>query len=137
MKKVHFCLYSLQNEDDNLNVGIDSIVAIPLDKWSLDYVTPQAQCVRKDGECLQFSFSDPPDQSVVLPYVGPTRGQPADKLPPALEGTGNAQLLYVDKENPIVDITGAVPQPGYYVLVANYHQPGPSKIYSFILKLNF
>ena len=38
----------------------------------------------------------------------------------------SAKLLYVSGDNPIVDIKGEVPQPGYYVLVANYYQPDES-----------
>ena len=60
----------MQAGDDDVNVGIDSIVAIPIEDFSLDYVTPVGQCVKKDGVCLPSTYQDPPDQSVLLPFVG-------------------------------------------------------------------
>jgi len=32
-----------------LQLAVDSIVAVPLDEWSLDLVTPKGQCVRRAG----------------------------------------------------------------------------------------
>lgn len=103
-------------------------MAIPIDRWSLDFVTPDGQCVKVNGRCLPFSYPDAPDQSQILPFVGPGAGTPANYKPPNMYKPEETQLLYVSGDNPIVDITGAVPQPGYYVLVANYYQPDqPSK----------
>ncbi len=99
-------------------------MAIPLDKWSLDYVTPSSQCVRRDGECIQDEFSPPPDASLVLPFSG--EDEEDLPLPPGILDE-DTKLIYVDPTKPLVDITGSVPQPGYYVLVANYFQPGPGE----------
>ncbi len=60
----------LQNEDTDLNVGVESVVAIPLDDWSLDYVTPGALCVKNEGQCLPFNYPNPPDQSKMIAFVG-------------------------------------------------------------------
>lgn len=107
-------------------MAIDSIVAVPLSQWSLDYVTPSIECVKKEGKCQTFTFADPPDQSAIFPFVTSTQGGEArpQNLPPNFKDV-TTQLLYVDKDNPITDVTGAVPRPGYYVLVANYYHPGP------------
>ena len=45
-----------------MNVGIDSVVAIPLEDWSLDMVTPSVECIRKEGACIIPTFPDVPDQ---------------------------------------------------------------------------
>jgi len=51
-----------KSEDDGLNIGIDSIVAIPIDDWSLDLVKPSTDCIRKDGACINPGFPEAPDQ---------------------------------------------------------------------------
>ena len=62
-------------------MGIDSVVAIPLEDFSLDLVKPEAQCVKRDGVCIPFVFPNAPDGSVILPFVGPNAGRPATYLP--------------------------------------------------------
>ena len=50
-------------------IGIDSVIAIPIEDWNLDLVTPIPECIRKDGECIrQLDFPNPPDESRVLPF---------------------------------------------------------------------
>lgn len=102
-------------------------MAIPLEDWSMDHVTPKTECVKKNGACLPSLFPGAPDQSVILPFVVPGggdggAGEAADRMPEGIYDL-DAQLLYIDGDKPILDITGAVPQPGIYVLVANYYQP--------------
>lgn len=60
----------VQAGDEDVNLGIDSVVAIPVEDFSLDYVTPVGQCIKKDGECQPSAYQDPPDQSVLLPFTG-------------------------------------------------------------------
>ena len=91
----------LQSGDEDTHLGIDSIIAIPLDEWSLDFVTPQAVCVKQDGQCLPEMLPDAPDQSVIVPFKSadaPVRGDDV-ALPSA-----------------------TVPAPGLYVLIAQYNQ---------------
>ncbi len=52
--------------------------------------------------------------------------QVADTLPPNILDE-DTQLIRIDPDSPMVDVTGKVLQPGVYVLVANYFQPGPGK----------
>ena len=124
MRKLFFILkiHVFQSPDDDLNVGIDSVIAIPLEDWDLDFVTPNTKCVKRNGTCIPFTFSDPPDQSVILPFIG-ENDQPATNVPNGVFDD-DRPVLYVDSENVIGDVIGTVPKPGYYVLVANYYQPG-------------
>ena len=55
-------VYIFQSNDDALTLGIDSVVAIPLEDWSLDLVTPTTECIKKDGNCINPGFPDAPDQ---------------------------------------------------------------------------
>lgn len=115
-----------------MNLGIDSIVAIPLSEWSLDYVRPSAQCTRREGdrgvECVADVFPAPPEGSVVVPFA--TETNLADALPPGIIDQ-DVRLVKIDPGTPLVDLTGSVPKPGLYVLVANYFQPGAGKEFPF------
>ena len=101
-----------------MDVGIDSIIAIPVDEWSLDYVTPQLNCVRKNGNCLPTKYPDAPDlsETAVIPF--------SDEDPP--------QFLYLDATSPIPDIKGRVPAPGLYLLVAQYKNDNPGLVGLFV-----
>jgi laminin alpha 3/5 len=59
-----FTVVIIQGEN-NSNVGIESLVAIPYDQWSLSYQQPKPACVRKDGKCIQALFLTPPDSKKV------------------------------------------------------------------------
>ena len=101
------------DSDDGHQLGIDSVMAIPLDQWSIDVVTPQTVCVQKDGECIQQSLPEFGD----ITSVRVTRPDDDD-------GDERGDVVSGDDENG--DVTGQVPAPGYYVLVAQYKgQAGP------------
>jgi hypothetical protein len=53
-----------QGENSSI-VGVESLVAIPYDQWSLDYQQPKPACIRKDGKCIQALFLTPPDSKKV------------------------------------------------------------------------
>ena len=92
--------------DDDANLAIDSIVAIPVDNWDLDLVTPTAKCIKKKGACIPFSFPDVPDQSTIVPFVKVDEDA-AQNLPDGIDDP-NEKLLYVSGDTPIVDIIGPV-----------------------------
>ena len=52
----------LKSDDDDLNMAIDSIVAIPIERFDLDLVTPKPKCIKRKGVCIPFTFPDAPDQ---------------------------------------------------------------------------
>ena len=63
--KTDNALVTLKAEDMDPELGIDSVIAIPIEDWSLDLVTPNAECIRKDGACIAADFPNPPDESRV------------------------------------------------------------------------
>ena len=105
--------------DSDKNYGIDSVVAIPLENWSLDLITPNGECVKKDGQCIQEIYKADTDvDGVPLIY-------PGSQVTP-----NNKNALYIDENIPIPTIRGALP-PGAYVLVADYYQPDmPGLVYT-------
>ena len=66
--KTDDALVSLKADNMDPELGIDSVIAIPIEDWSLDLVTPNAECIRKDGACIAADFPNPPDESRVLPF---------------------------------------------------------------------
>ena len=94
-------------------------MAIPLENWSLDLITPNGECVKKDGQCIQEIYKADTDvDGVPLIY-------PGSQVTP-----NNKNALYIDENIPIPTIRGALP-PGAYVLVADYYQPDmPGLVYA-------
>ncbi|XP_065337904.1 laminin subunit alpha [Cloeon dipterum] len=107
----------LKGGNNETNVALDSVVAIPLDRWHMDYIMPRAACVRKDGECLQATFPLPPSSKRVEFEQDPERI--AKELPSGIVDP-DATLVYLDK---IIDIAGQVPQEGKYVFIVHFYQP--------------
>ena len=68
----------------------------------------------------------------VVPFTGGVN-QPTPNLPDGIADE-NAQLVFVDASNPLPNVQGVAPAPGYYVLVANYYQPGPGIVYKHVVK---
>jgi laminin alpha 3/5 len=51
---------------DNYELGLDSVAAIPYpNNWSIDYLTPRFECVKKNEECIESSFSVVPEANKV------------------------------------------------------------------------
>ena len=85
--------------------------------WSLDLVTPNSECVRKDGACVTEDFPFSPDEFVRLPLVSTSSQKPDGII------DQNAQLVFTDESNPINDIHGSGIPDNTYILVAQYYQP--------------
>jgi len=95
------------------------VVAIPLDKWHLDYIKPKAACVKKDNECLLATFPLPPSSKRVE-FEENNEDLVAKQLPPGIVDA-EAELVYLGDS--VIDIAGKVPQEGKYVLVVHFYQP--------------
>lgn len=117
----------LRGGKDHSRVGIESIVAVPLDTWSLDYINPNPSCVRKDGKCIQSFYPSPPDSKKVEFKTG-NEGRIATTAPRDIFDNSTS-LINLDHEDSIVDLAGKVPGPGAYVFVVHFYQPDfPGKI---------
>jgi len=112
---------TLKGGKDHSRVGIESIVALPLDKWSLDYINPNPSCVKKDGKCIQSFYPTPPDTKKVEFKVG-NEARIAATAPKDIFDNATA-LIALDHEDSIVDLPGKVPGPGAYVFIVHFYQP--------------
>ncbi|XP_046389625.1 laminin subunit alpha [Ischnura elegans] len=107
--------------DENSNVAIESIVAIPQDKWSTDYIEPKSACVRKNGVCVPSAFPIAPDSKKVEFELG-NEDQMSSRLPAGISDNTTG-LIYLSHVDAMVDVIGKVPQEGSYVFVTHYYQP--------------
>lgn len=111
----------LRGGKDHSRVGIESIVALPLDKWSLDYINPNPSCVMKDGKCIQSLYPTPPDTKKVEFKNGNEARLAMTKPKDIFDNT--TSLVILDHEDSIVDLAGKVPGPGAYVFIVHFYQP--------------
>ena len=110
----------LNSDDEDLNMAIDSIVAIPIERFDLDLVTPKPKCIKRKGVCIPFTFPDAPDQSTVVKFVTADEDA-ADNLPDGIADP-NEKLLYVSGDTPIVDITGTVNVSSHFASICLNYQ---------------
>ena len=103
------------------NVAIDSVVAIPYNQWSLDYVKPKSICVRKDGKCVRGQFPQAADAKKIEFETSNTI--PESDIKPFGIYDNSTRLIYLDDRNTMVDIHAKVLQPGDYTFVVQYYQP--------------
>uniref|UniRef100_A0A8D8UVI4 Laminin subunit alpha n=1 Tax=Cacopsylla melanoneura TaxID=428564 RepID=A0A8D8UVI4_9HEMI len=108
-----------ENPNNNASIAVQSIVAIPQNKWSLDHIQPKTACVKKDGQCIQTSFPTSPETKKIEAESG-LGG--ATQVPPYLSDN-KTQLVYLDHKDASVDIKGTVNAPGPYVFVVHFYQP--------------
>jgi len=111
----------LKGGKDHSKVGIESIVALPLDKWSLDYINPNPSCVKKDGKCIQSFYPTPPDTKKVEFKTG-NEARLSTTAPKDIFDNTTA-LIILDHKDSIVDLSGKVPAPGAYVFIVQFYQP--------------
>lgn len=103
-----------------MNVGIKSVVAIPMDQWSLDYIRPKPVCVRKDGKCVKAEFPPAPESKKVK--FEQTSDQETKPRPPNVYDN-TTHLIYLDHNDAMIDVRSKVPSPGPYVFIVQYYQP--------------
>ncbi|XP_008557031.1 laminin subunit alpha [Microplitis demolitor] len=104
------------------NIAVESIVAIPYERWSLDYIKPKSVCVRKNGKCVQGIFPGGADAKKVE-FEAHAEDVELDNRPPGIFDN-TTKLIYLDNNNnAFIDIKTKVPQPGDYVFVIQYYQP--------------
>lgn len=107
--------------EPNSNVAIESVVAIPYDNWSLDYIKPKSVCVRKNGKCVQGKFPGSADAKKVE-FEATNEALEVLSLPSGIYDN-STKLIYLNNDGTMLDVKTKVPEPGEYVFVVQYYQP--------------
>ncbi|XP_012267208.2 laminin subunit alpha [Athalia rosae] len=107
--------------EPRINAAIKSIVAIPVEEISLDYIKPKSVCVRKDGKCVQGMFPEAPDAKQIE-FEADNEALESNSKPTGIYDN-STRLIYLNNDNTMIDVKAKVPQPGEYVFVVQYYQP--------------
>ncbi|XP_031783644.1 laminin subunit alpha [Nasonia vitripennis] len=103
------------------NVAIKSVVAIPAQDWSVDYLQPKSVCVRKDGKCIEGVF---PEASDAKRIDLEDNNQLIDAATTPVGIYDNStKFIYLNGKDAMIDKPAKVPHPGDYVFVVHYYQP--------------
>lgn len=106
-------------------MAIDSIVAIPYEEWTYDYIQPRPICIKKDNQCLQSPFTTP-SESKKYQFELESESQSDERK---IVGISNVTYVNLDSNDPEIQINAKVSEPNYYVFVLQYYQPDyPGKI---------
>ena len=81
---------------DAVETAIDSVVAVPSDQWTLDYVEPRSDCVRRGGNCVAGVFPTASD-STRVDFEHGNQEQVASTLPEEIYDE-TAGLVYLDNK---------------------------------------
>ncbi|CAH1391978.1 unnamed protein product [Nezara viridula] len=105
-------------------VGIESVSVIPFDnKTAFDFLKPNPVCVIKDGICRSTLFTTPLDHHIKkVEFETGNEGRKASKFLPNTQDN-NTGLIYLHKDDPMIDIGGKVSAPGNYTIIVHYYQP--------------
>ena len=92
-------------------------------------------CCYWTAACIvpRLPYPQPPDDSVISVPTQILDGYPARNLPRGIDDQGK-QLVFINKNNPEIDVTGKVPREDLYVIIAeyyqHYHTPGYNNIFT-------
>lgn len=107
--------------EPNINVAIQSIIAVPTQDWSIDYLKPKSVCVRKHGKCVQGIFPEAPDAK----KIELEQNNLVLEIATTPEGVfdNSSKFIYLNEKDATIDVPAKVPHPGDYVFVVQYYQP--------------
>ena len=112
-------------------IDVDRVVLIPLDQWSTDFITPASHCIRdpRTAACIvpRLPYPQPPDDSVISVPTQILDGYPARNMPRGIDDQGK-QLVFINKDNPEIDVNGKVPREDMYIIIAEYYQPNHPEV---------
>lgn len=110
--------------DDIGRVAIISVTAIPVDKWSIDYIEPSPVCVTHNNQCAAPKFRSVPD-SKKIEFETDHEDRIAENKPPYAALDERVKLVYLDNkgDTSTIVIESKVGEPGRYVILVKYYQP--------------
>ncbi|XP_017779043.1 PREDICTED: laminin subunit alpha isoform X2 [Nicrophorus vespilloides] len=113
-------LIHIRLHGENTNVGIQSIVVLSYEEWSLDFIKPSSVCIMKDGECTQSSFIDPQESKKIIFKKEAIVHDGKEKMTVSI---ANTTYVYMNHDDKVIDVRSKVPSPGFYSFIVHYHQP--------------
>ncbi|XP_058457360.1 laminin subunit alpha [Malaya genurostris] len=112
---------TVSSQEPSGSVAIKSITAIPYDEWSIDYISPSPVCVMENGKCVLTTYRTAPDSKKV-DFETDNEERIAETNPSDLFDN-STKLIYLDKDEPALNIKTKVPHPDRYVIIVKFYQP--------------
>ncbi|XP_076440495.1 laminin subunit alpha-like [Babylonia areolata] len=106
----------------DVNIGIDSVTAVPLKDWTTEFIRPRIICIRINGICIPSSYSVPVGTVRLDFELPPNQGRLSIDMPTGIldPATGLIQLNNTQRE---IEIHGTVTKPGQYIILFHYYMP--------------
>ncbi|XP_063440155.1 laminin-like protein epi-1 isoform X2 [Mytilus trossulus] len=113
--------------DDNVNVAIGSVTAIPYEQWSHGFIRPQIICIRINGICItsryfipvgsvRIDFEEPPNEDLKVDRFNFPKG--------LYEVDPNIGLVRLDQQQTNITIEGMIRDPGRFFFLVHFYMPG-------------
>ncbi|ALC44510.1 LanA [Drosophila busckii] len=109
--------------EDVFRVPIISVTAIPVEQWSIDYITPSPVCVIQGQECAAPKFRSVPE-SKKIEFETDHEDRIAINKPPYAAFDERVKLVQLESpDNGTIVIESKVSEPRRYVILVKYYQP--------------
>lgn len=106
----------------DIDLAIDSVIAIPAAQWNLEMIQPRLSCIRRNGQCIQSHFINPTGSVQAQFEAGPNIVRIADDIPPNVMDT-SVKVIKLDSLMPNVNVKVSVDQYQSHAFVIHYFQP--------------
>ncbi|XP_041356694.1 laminin subunit alpha-like [Gigantopelta aegis] len=108
--------------DENSDVAIDSVVAVPYSEWKSDFIKPRIICIRVNGICLASTYSTPVGSLRLDFEQPPNEHLLAVDLPHNVHDT-SVGLVFLNTSQTTVEVGGTVSRPSQYVFLVHFYMP--------------
>ncbi|PVD23436.1 hypothetical protein C0Q70_16705 [Pomacea canaliculata] len=107
---------------EDVDLGIDSVTAIPYGEWSSEFIRPRIICIRINGICIPSSYSLPVGTARVDFELPPNLGRQTVDIPVNIVDT-SVKLVQLNATDRDIQICSTVNRPGRYIILFQYFLP--------------
>ncbi|CAH1775060.1 unnamed protein product, partial [Owenia fusiformis] len=106
----------------NTDLLLDSVIAIPIAEWDINYLKPRLECVRQGTVCMEGMYSSATGAVKTEFESGENSGRVSQTLPPKIIDT-SIKVVKLDRREPNIRVNVQVLNPGKHVFIVQYYQP--------------
>ncbi|KAK6179097.1 hypothetical protein SNE40_011531 [Patella caerulea] len=108
--------------DENINIGVESVTAIPIEDWNPGFIQPRIICIRVNGYCAPSTYTNPGGAVRIQFEQAPNEHRLATDFPPGMIDN-NVGLVKLNLSDPSIEVEGIVRTPSQHVFLIQYYQP--------------
>ncbi|ESO94906.1 hypothetical protein LOTGIDRAFT_144813 [Lottia gigantea] len=106
----------------NINIGIESVTAIPFEDWNPGFIQPRIICIRVNGVCVPSTYTNPGGAIRIDFEQAPNEDRLATDYPTGIIDP-NIGLVKLNMSEPSIEIEGEVGTRRQFVFLIQYYQP--------------